>query len=219
MGLRGLLRRYRGQTDASSWAAGTLARSGALVVLALLLVGCFSPTTASAASHHQAAEPSPQKAPAVSSSNTPAPDLAPQAVVTPHVSHSSPPPAPTRTAPVVVAPRIVAVTTPAQPSGQAAHTSTVSRTPAHRPSPRRTKVSHPSPRHAVATRTVAHPISLGFFLGRLPNDLLRLPQAALQAGEESHGGGVLLLLSSVAMGVLAVSSFALMRRLRRLEAR
>jgi hypothetical protein len=118
---------------------------------------------------------------------------------------------------VVVAPRIVQVTVPAQPSGQVEHTSTVTTPPARRPSPHRTKVSHAPTRHAVTTRPVAHPISLSFFLGALPNDLLRLPQAALDAGEANHGGGVLLLLSSLAMGVLAVSSFALMRRLKRLE--
>jgi hypothetical protein len=80
------------------------------------------------------------------------------------------------------------------------------------------KVSQTSPHHALTTRPGTHPISLSFFLGRLPNDLLRLPQAALHADEDSQGGGILLLLSSVAMGVLAVSSFALMRRLKRTEA-
>jgi hypothetical protein len=48
-------------------------------------------------------------------------------------------------------------------------------------------------------------------------DLLRLPHAALHAGGAGHSDGVLLLLSSVAMGVLAVASFTLMRRLKRLE--
>ena len=74
---------------------------------------------------------------------------------------------------------------------------------------RRTAAARPPPQPA------AHPISLSFLFGLLPSDLLRLPHAA---GGVSHPGGVLLLLSSVAMGVLAVASFALFRRLRRLEA-
>jgi hypothetical protein len=59
----------------------------------------------------------------------------------------------------------------------------------------------------------AHPISQSFLLGLLPADLLRLPKA----DAVSHRDGVLLLLSSVAMAVLAVASFALLRRLRKLE--
>jgi len=54
---------------------------------------------------------------------------------------------------------------------------------------------------------------MSFVLGNLPSDLVRVPQAA---GAVDHRDGVLLLLSSVAMGVLAVASFALLRRLRRL---
>jgi len=218
LGPRGLWRRHRGQTDASSWAAGTLARSGALMALALLVLSLLAPDLASARAHRSAPDPTPQAAPSAPAASTPPPDPAPQAMVAPHVPHSTPPPAATRTAPPVVAPRIVQLTTPAQPSGQVAHTSAESSAPAHRPSPPPTKVSHTSRRHALTTRSVAHPISLSFFLGRLPNDLLRLPQVALRAGEDSHGGGILLLLSSLAMGVLAVSSFALVRRLKRTEA-
>jgi hypothetical protein len=47
--------------------------------------------------------------------------------------------------------------------------------------------------------------------------LLGLPRAAFHAGAQTRRDGVLLLLSSLAMCVLAVSSFALMRRLKRLE--
>jgi hypothetical protein len=54
-------------------------------------------------------------------------------------------------------------------------------------------------------------------LAFLLKDLLRLPHAALHVGGAGHSDGVLLLFSSVAMGVLAVASFALMRRLKRLE--
>jgi len=53
----------------------------------------------------------------------------------------------------------------------------------------------------------------------LPRDLLLLPAAALHDGTTGHRDGVLLLLSSLAMAVLAVASFALLRRLRRLELR
>jgi hypothetical protein len=187
------------------------------MALALLVLSLLAPDLASARAHRSAPDPTPQTAPSPGTSSTPAPDPAPQAAVTQHVSHSTPPPAATRTAPAVVAPRIVAVTTPAQLSGQAGHISTVSGPPAHKRLPPPAEVSHAPRRHVVPTRTRAHPISLAFFLGRLPDDLLRLPQAALRAGEDSHGGGVLLLLSSVAMGVLAVSSFALMRRLKRIE--
>ena len=65
----------------------------------------------------------------------------------------------------------------------------------------------------MATNPAAHPISLSFLLGILPSDLFRVPQAA---GAVSHPDGALLLLSSVAMGALAVASFAMLRRLRRL---
>jgi hypothetical protein len=51
----------------------------------------------------------------------------------------------------------------------------------------------------------------------LPKALLGLPRAALRAGEHTHRGGVLLLLSSIAMAALAAASLALLRRLRRLE--
>jgi hypothetical protein len=63
----------------------------------------------------------------------------------------------------------------------------------------------------VAPAPAAHPISQSFLLGLLPTDLFRLPKADAVA----HHDGVLLLLSSVAMAVLAVASFALLRRLRK----
>jgi len=53
----------------------------------------------------------------------------------------------------------------------------------------------------------------------LPRDLLVLPDRALVAGETAHRDGALLLLTSLAMAGLAVASFALLRRLRRLEPR
>jgi len=71
----------------------------------------------------------------------------------------------------------------------------------------------PAPRQARSEATqLSFPLSL-------PRDLLLLPGSALHAGETGHRDGVLLLLSSLAMAVLAVASFTLLRRLRRLEPR
>jgi hypothetical protein len=107
---------------------------------------------------------------------------------------------------------------PARPSTTVPHAPAVSSKPATHVTPAPHHRAHPLPRHTVAPRPTANPISLSFLLGLLPADLLRLPRAALHAGGAvSHRDGVLLLLSSVAMGVLAVSSFGLMRRLKRLE--
>jgi len=58
--------------------------------------------------------------------------------------------------------------------------------------------------------------SLAFPLS-LPRDLLLFPREALRAGPPVHRNGILLLLSSVAMGVVAVASFTLLRRLKGLE--
>jgi hypothetical protein len=52
----------------------------------------------------------------------------------------------------------------------------------------------------------------------LPRDLLLLPRAALRASVRGRENGVLLLLSAVAMAVVALASFTLLRRLRRLVA-
>ena len=81
------------------------------------------------------------------------------------------------------------------------------------------KISHAPPRHqAAAPPSESRPIALSLPAGFLLKDILRLPHAALHAGEVAgHKDGVLLLLSSLAMGVLAVSSFSLLRRLKRLE--
>jgi hypothetical protein len=54
-------------------------------------------------------------------------------------------------------------------------------------------------------------------MGLLPTGLLRVP--ALHAGGVNHRDGVLMLLGSVAMVVLAASSFSLLRRLKRLGGR
>ena len=119
-----------------------------------------------------------------------------------------------RQVPTFVAPRIVHVTTPTPGVVSAtgvAHAST------ERPgTPRRPVVtSHPSVHHT--RHAVSKPVlpSLAF----LPRDLLRLVPGSFEVGTPGHDDGVLLLLASLAMGVLAVSSFVLLRRLKNLEER
>jgi hypothetical protein len=68
-------------------------------------------------------------------------------------------------------------------------------------------------------RTKPAPVSFSFPFASLPKSLLGLPPAALHADAEAHHGGVLLLLSSLAMGAFAAASFALLRKLRRLDGR
>ncbi|MGB8877314.1 MAG: hypothetical protein WCD11_13395 [Solirubrobacteraceae bacterium] len=68
---------------------------------------------------------------------------------------------------------------------------------------------------ARTTSTRVGPLS---FPLALPRDLLLLPGAALRDGVPGHRDGVLLLLSAVAMAVVAVASFTLLRRLRGMEA-
>ncbi|MBV8711605.1 MAG: hypothetical protein JOY56_07485, partial [Solirubrobacterales bacterium] len=76
----------------------------------------------------------------------------------------------------------------------------------------------PRPRDVPATHARGpQRIALSFPLGSLTSELFRLPRAALHAGEADHRDGVLLLLSALAMGVVAVSSFTLLRRLKRLQ--
>lgn len=60
-------------------------------------------------------------------------------------------------------------------------------------------------------------VTFSFPFASLPKALLGLPRAALHAEAAAHQSGVLLLLSSVAMGAFAAASFALLRRLRRLD--
>jgi hypothetical protein len=208
--------RDRGQLFADSWAARFLARLGGAVLVAVIAWSLLGSATASAASHSRSADPSPQPAPTAVSS-TPAPDPAPQVAVRAQPSHSTPPTT-TRSVSTAVAPRVAQTTAPAS-TAPASSGPTVSSSPA-KPRPPASHharpVSHAPPHHAAPRRTVVHPISLSFLLGLLPANLLHLPHAALHAGEASRSGGVLLLLSSVAMGVLAVASFVMMRRLKRL---
>jgi len=223
---RGSTQRYMGHPALESWSARTNpAGLGGLVIVVLLVLGSILPSVASAASHGPAANPSPQPAPQVSGGGVAAPDPAPQAAVRRQPSHSTPP-GTSRSVSAVVAPRVVHTTSPASTAPASTGTavsrpSTVSSSPVvprpaapHRPP----KISHPVSRHRAAVhRPESHPIALSFPLAFILKDLLRLPHAALHAGGAGHSDGVLLLLSSVAMGVLAVASFTLMRRLKRLE--
>ena len=69
----------------------------------------------------------------------------------------------------------------------------------------------------VTPPTVAKPVSLASPLAFFTGDLLRLVPAPFRAGAADHRDGVLLLFSALAMAALAVSSFVLLRRLKRLE--
>ena len=201
-------------------------------MLALLLLSGFASGAASASTHGSSGDPSPQKAPPVPSSSTPAPDPTPQAAAksqpsssTSRPTESAPPPVVPRGVPTVGTPEnpgVVHTTTPPRPSSGSGHVATVPRrVGARAPAPHRpAMVSHapPRPRHArPAHATKPQHISPSFPLASLTSDLFRLPRAALHAGETDHRDGVLLLLSALAMGVVAVSSFTLLRRLKRLE--
>jgi hypothetical protein len=218
-GRRRLRQRYRGQTDRSSWAARVFALSGEALILALLLMG-FLGAGASAAT------PTPQKAPASTSSRQPSPDPAPQAEVKPSTSHTSTPTAPATRRPTAVSsspaptntsagtrPRVVQLATSPAATGVPSRGARVP--PRSRPTATRATAAHHSP---ATPRDSPQATSIPFPLA-LPRDLLLLPRAAFNSGTNSRRNGVLLLLSAVAMGVLALASFALLRRLRRLEPR
>jgi hypothetical protein len=199
----------------------------------LLVLGSLGPSAATASSRRPSADPAPQKAPAVESPSTRAPDPAPQAVPKSPPSHSTSS-GTSQTRPTVItagSPHIVKLTAPGRPistssaaplrpnaaSPNVAARSTTSRAVA-RAVRHHAAVSHAAHHHAPpATRPVAQPISLSVLRGLLPTHLLRVP--ALQSGGGNHPDGVLLLLCSLAMAVLAVSSFSLLRRLKRLEVR
>ena len=66
-------------------------------------------------------------------------------------------------------------------------------------------------------RTKPASVSFSSPFASLPKALLGLPRAALHAEAAAHRSGALLLLSSVAMAAFAAASFALFRRLRRLD--
>ena len=120
--------------------------------------------------------------------------------------------------PVVTTPARTVVVTPARtvsaPATKTVNSSPPSTQPARRSPPSQVR----APRAAAPHHARSQATQLSFPL-TLPRDLLLLPDKALGGGGTGHRDGVLLLLSSIAMAVLAVASFALFRRLRRLEVR
>jgi hypothetical protein len=223
--LRGACQRRRGQTDAGSWAAFIVARICGAVIFVLIALSSTATPGATAATRGHASDPAPQKAPTSSSSSQPAPDPAPQANSTSPAPHRSTITSPAIRQPVVTTPTRTVVVAPAR-TVSAPATRTVASSPrtvaSSRPPTHPARVTAPArvPAHRAAsprhTRSQATPLS---FPLALPRDLLLLPGAALREGTTGHRNGVLLLLSSVAMAVVAVASFALFRRLRRLELR
>jgi hypothetical protein len=241
---RELSHRHRGQTETGSWAACKLARLGEAVVVVLVAVSFMWPAAAGAANRGSAPDPSPQPAPTVTATSAPAPDPVPQAAqkavaTTPTQStpsiHEPSSSSSTGTTSVSVAPTsgtssthvvasggsdtVAAHSTPAPPAAVdvQAHLGTSVQngggSPPHRAAPRA------APRHVAAAHRPAPRIAPFPFTLSLPKTLFALPPAAFRAGVREHPDGVLLLLSSVAMAVLAVASFTLLRRLRRLEPR
>ena len=113
--------------------------------------------------------------------------------------------------PTVVAPHIVHVSAPPHRSSASAAVVPVA-TARHRKARHAVPVAHV--RHVRPT--VAKPVSLASPLAFFTGDLLRLVPAPFRAGAPDHRDGVLLLFSALAMAALAVSSFVLLRRLKRL---
>jgi hypothetical protein len=215
IGPRGLGQRHRGQTDAGSWVADPLSRFRALVVLAVLLISALLPDAASAGSRRMAPDPSPQKAPRSASAAAPTPDPPPQTALrsqSPHVTPSSP-------TLVAVTPRVnprsERVTPPAQHSvttsdAAGVQASTARHTGSRRQHPRAAPRGRTHARHAAPSRSTR--VSLSLPLAFLTRDLLRLAPGALRSGAASPSDGGLLLLSALAMAILAVASFVLLRR-------
>ena len=100
------------------------------------------------------------------------------------------------------------------PARPASVSPTASGSVAHGTSAPARPVSHREARHASATRAASTRVGPLSFPLALPRDLLLLPRV----GDPGRQDGVLLLLSAAAMAVVAVASFTLLRRLRRLEA-
>ena len=175
-------------------------------MLALLFLCCVGAAGANASA------PTPQKAP----SGQPSPDPAPQAETKPHTSTPSTPAisrhvavSSARTESAPVTPRAVVRTTTVTTVAPA------SDSPATPPARHATTQRHAAVHRATPTRHPESQTTSLAFPFTLPRDLLLLPHA----GTDSRGGGVLLLLSAAAMGVLALASVSLLRRLRRLELR
>src|ERR1700733_2742462 len=199
--------RYRGQKDAGSSTALRLTGWGETLVLALLALICLAFWAAPSSAKTHSADPAPQQAPAAQSPGSPSPDPAPQADARTTPSHTS---APTRPSIHVTTSTQSSRSTSSQPlSSSVVQTPTVSAPPARRTSsPARAPIHHVRAARKPSPRVTG----LSFPLA-LPRDLL----PSLRADVPVHRNGVLLLLSSVAMAVVAVASFTLLRRLRRLE--
>jgi hypothetical protein len=209
--------RYGGQTDAGSWTARTLARIGGAAVVVVLALNCLGlPAAQAAAVHGHAGDPSPQAAPG-SSASTPAPDPAPRAAPRSTPIRTSTPTTRQTTSPVSNGHPTTVTSSPVVPARTSSVTPASSSVPPHAASAPAHPVSHHAVRHVPPPRTTTTRVgSLSFPLA-LPRDLLLLPGAALRDGVPGRRDGVLLLLSAVAMAVVAVASFTLLRRLRRLE--
>jgi hypothetical protein len=209
--------RRRGQTDAGSWAARITARICGAMLLVLVASSWAAAADAIAATGGHASDPAPQKAPTSGGSSQPSPDPAPGAASTSPEHHQSTVTRPAIQVPIVTTPARTVVTpanTVSAPATKTVNSSPPPRQTARRSPPSRVRAARAEPpRHARSQAT-----QLSFPL-TLPRDLLLLPDKALGGGETGHRDGVLLLLSSIAMAVLAVASFALLRRLRRLDVR
>jgi hypothetical protein len=210
---RGIWQRRRGQTDAGSWAARIVGRICGTVIVVIVL----SSWPAIAATRGHAADPAPQKAPTSGGSSQPTPDPAPQATTTPPVTHRSTVTTPATRVPVVTTPARTVVVSPARTVTAPAAKVTSGPQSAH--AARRNSSAHVRAHRPAAPHQARPQATRLSFPLALPRDLLLLPDTAIHAGEAGHRDGVLLLLSSLAMAALAVASFTLLRRLRRLELR
>jgi hypothetical protein len=210
--------RYGGQAHTGSWTARILARIGGAAVVAVLALNCLGlPVAQAAAVHRHADDPSPQAAPGPSTS-TPAPDPAPQAAPRSTPTHTSTPSIRQTTSATSTTHPITVASSPVVPARTSAVPPVSSAVPSRAASARAHPASHHAVRHAPAARTTSTRVGRLSFPLVLPRDLLLLPRAALHAGVPGHKNGVLLLLSAVAMAVVAVASFTLLRTLRSLEA-
>jgi hypothetical protein len=186
-------------------------------VVAVLAFNCLGlPAAQATAVRGHAGDPSPQAAPG-SSASTPAPDPAPQAATRSTPARTSTPTTRQTTPPVSTEHPTTVISSPVVPARTPLVTPTSSGVVVHAASVPARPVSHRAARHVPAARPTSTRVGPLSFPLALPRDLLLLPGDALRAGERDHQNGVLLLLSAAAMAVVAVASFTLLRRLRRLE--
>lgn len=199
--------RYRGRTDVVSSTARILTRVGEAVVIALVALSCLATWAAPAAADAHTDDLAPQPSPVAQGSHTPTPDPAPQAD-----THTSTPP----TSSIHVTTRTT-VGAPTQPlssrvlrTSQTSAPSAATDTTAHHVAPPPRFRSHAAVHPVRAAQNQSARVGLLPFPLALPRDLLVLPRA----GAPAPRNGLLLLLSSVAMAVVAVAASVLLRRLR-----